>query len=88
MSAKYRLGRAGLNGNITWKPWKTGKLYVMKTDKDYPKAKKISPDSWRKDSILIVTPEDENTAEFHQRNYEGSGLFCNEDYYMEIAGLE
>lgn len=81
---KYRLGRAGTSAPI-WGDWKTGKIFVQKRNSDYLPAKKQSRTSWQAGAVLIVTPQDENTAEFREEDFSFEfNTFCCENFYFEI----
>jgi len=86
IEVKYRTGRAGRT-SVEWNPWRVGKLYVQKRQEDVPKLKRRGPMTWQAGSILTLTPTDEVTAEYGQGDYCGEGIFCAEDYYLEIEGL-
>jgi len=84
---EYRVGRAGPT-SVVWEPWMVGTLYVNKRETDLAsKYRKRAPDTWRAGSILTLTPHNSITAEFGQGDYCGNGIFCAEDYYLEIKNL-
>jgi len=85
-SVRYRIGRAGRT-DVEWEDWKEGPLYVEKRESDMPSLKNRARDTWKAGSILMLIPIGENTAEFGQADYCGNGVFCAEDYYLEIADL-
>ena len=81
---RYRTGRAGRHA-VEWEEWKEGPLHIQKREADAPKLKNRARDTWKAGSILTLIPIGENTAEFGQGDYCGDGVFCAEDYYLEIA---
>lgn len=83
---EYRIGRAGSEG-VVWEPWTKGPLYVAKREQDLQKNRRAAGDSWKAGSIVTLTPRNTATADFHQDDYCGAGVFCSEDYYLEIGGL-
>jgi hypothetical protein len=86
---EYRVGRAGPN-SVIWEPWTKGPLYVNKRTVDLPIKKRYqgSSDWWKAGSIVTLTPNNSSTADFDQDDYCGDGVFCNEDYYLEIKELQ
>ncbi len=70
----YRIGRYGLNG-IDWGEWRESALYISRRVSD--------------NTILIVTPREDNVEEFRERDYcRDTKTFCGEMNVMQIEGLE
>ena len=84
---EYRVGQAGSNA-VIWEPWTKGPLYVQKRLQDLPKKSHGSSDFRKAGAVLTLTPIGAGTADFSQENYCGKGVFCNEDYYLEIKELQ
>lgn len=84
--ARYRIGRAG-DEDVIWEDWKIGPLYVQKREIEMPKKfrHRVHAPMYEKGAVLIVTPQNESTAEYSEIDYSYQfDVFNCEDYYFQI----
>lgn len=76
----FRLGRAG-ESRVKWGFWQNGDLYLARREtacKGHPAGE-----------ILTLAIREVVWAEYGQDDFDSTfNIFVNEDYYLEIQGLE
>lgn len=75
------------SGEPFWSDWESGKLYLMRREKDLPKRERGYRDDWKSGAIIGIAVGD--SAEFKQSDYqEAFGFFDNgEGWKLQIKGL-
>lgn len=82
----YRTGKAG-ETHHEYGPWKIGKLWIAKRTSDLPVRLRKRTEFWRNGDILTLCVPDW-PAEYRASDYCGEGVFMNEEWCLQIQGLE
>jgi hypothetical protein len=83
---RYRVGLHGRN-SIEWRDWRDGELFLFRRETDLPKSMWRKSRSPRAGDILTIGVRVPSLPEFCGADYQGDGVFNNEDWNLQIKDL-